>query len=166
MKHGSVGAVDEATFQLHMDYIHNPHNLFTACSILATHGFEDIDRRASIYRDITTLVQLRQQDAAWDECRRKLRTLVQSDKGEFFSTQRIRDDDDYKFRPLQTDEIQIEKENIRYAIHVLDDFFDCGAHTMSIQELSELSPTGCIGHFLGRCIGRKREGKPEQEQHV
>ncbi len=33
-------------------------------------------------------------------------------------------------RPLRTDEIQVKNENIRYAIRVLDDFFDGRTHTM------------------------------------
>ncbi|PBK75588.1 hypothetical protein ARMSODRAFT_1013029 [Armillaria solidipes] len=55
MQHGSDGAMDAAALRVHLDYLHNPHNLFTACSILATHGVEDKDR-ASIFRDIMTLV--------------------------------------------------------------------------------------------------------------
>ncbi len=82
MQHGSNGAVETAT---HVDYLHNPHNLFTACSILATHGIEHIEPTA-IYKDITTLIQLcPTRDAAWDECHRKLRDLAQSDGGNYFS---------------------------------------------------------------------------------
>ncbi len=43
MRHGSDGAVDEAA---HIDHLHNPQNLFTVCSILATHGLSNIDRNA------------------------------------------------------------------------------------------------------------------------
>ncbi|KAK0442851.1 hypothetical protein EV421DRAFT_2019280 [Armillaria borealis] len=75
MQYGSDGPVDEATLQSHIDYLHNPHNLFIVCSILATHGVGNIDQDG-IYRDITTLVQLCPQDVAWDECRRKLNDLV------------------------------------------------------------------------------------------
>ncbi|KAK0225012.1 hypothetical protein EDD85DRAFT_856120, partial [Armillaria nabsnona] len=119
--------VDAATLQLHIDYLNNPSNLFTACSILATHGIRNTDRSA-IHRDIMTLVQLRpRRDAAWDECREKLHDLVQSDGGDFFSKQ-LTSLGFEKGRPLRADEIQIEKDNIRYAIHVLDDFFDGRAH--------------------------------------
>ncbi len=85
MQHRLDGAVDAET---HIDYLYNPHNLLTACSILATHGIGSMDRTA-VYRDITTLVQLRPRDAAWDDCRRKLRDLVQGDGGDFFNEQRI-----------------------------------------------------------------------------
>ncbi|PBK83065.1 hypothetical protein ARMGADRAFT_677575 [Armillaria gallica] len=125
MRHGSDGAVDEA---MHIDHLHNPQNLFTVCSILATRGISNIDRNA-IRRDITRLVQLRPRDAAWDECRRKLLDLVQSDDGDYFSKQCVQVDFD-KHRPLETNEIQVEKDNIGYAIHVLDDFFDTQAHTI------------------------------------
>ncbi|KAK0441418.1 hypothetical protein EV421DRAFT_732295 [Armillaria borealis] len=122
MQHRSDGAVGDATLRLHIDYIHNPHNLFTACSILATQGVKNIHRTA-IHRDITTLVQLCPRDAAWRECRTKLHDLVQGDGGDFFSKQRIWLVPHY-LCPLRTEEIQIEKDNIRYAIQVLDDFFD------------------------------------------
>ncbi|SJL04772.1 uncharacterized protein ARMOST_08142 [Armillaria ostoyae] len=151
MQHGSDGAVDEAT---HIDYLHNPQNLFTACSILAAHGVRNIDRNA-IRRDITRLVQLRPRDGAWDECRRKLRDLVQSDGGDFFSKQLVKPHID-ELRPLQTDEIQAQKDNIRYAIHVLDDFFDPRTHTVM----------GRLDRFLAWCLGRKPEDRLEQEQQV
>ncbi|SJL04775.1 uncharacterized protein ARMOST_08145 [Armillaria ostoyae] len=152
MQQGSDGAVDEAT---HFDYLHNPQNLFTACSILATHGFRNIDRNA-IRRDITRLVQLRPQDAAWVECRGKLCVLVQSDGGDFFSEQRVLSESDREFHPLQPDKIQVEKDNIRYAIHVLDEFFDGRSHTI----------VGRLDRFLGRCPGRRLKDKAEQEQQV
>ncbi|SJL00539.1 uncharacterized protein ARMOST_03852 [Armillaria ostoyae] len=145
---------DAATLQLHIDYIHNPPNIFTACSILATHSI-NTDRTA-IHRDITRLVQLCPRDAAWDECRGKLRDLVQSDGGNFFSEQRLWSKSDDKFRRLQPDEIQVEKDNIRYAIHVLDDFFDGRVHTN----------TGLLDRFFGWCLGRKPKDKPEEEQQV
>ncbi len=80
MQHGSDRAVDEAT---HIDYLHNSQNLFTVCSVLATHGISNVDRNA-IHRDITRLVRLRPRDAAWDECRRKLHDLVQRRWWELF----------------------------------------------------------------------------------
>ncbi|KAK0442848.1 hypothetical protein EV421DRAFT_1806367 [Armillaria borealis] len=98
MQRGLDGAVDAETLQLHIDYVHHPQNLFTACPILAAHGVEDVDRSA-VYRDTMALV------AVWGP----------------YSV---------KPRPLQADEIQVEKENIRYVIQVLDDSFDSGAHTM------------------------------------
>ncbi|KAK0185931.1 hypothetical protein F5146DRAFT_161971 [Armillaria mellea] len=166
MQHGSDGAVDVATLQLHIDRLHHPQNLFIVCSILATHGIEDVDRRAQVYRDIVALVQLRPRDAAWEECRRKLHDLVEGDGGNFFNKQLIWEPyHRERRRSLRTEEIQVEKENIRYAIHVLDGFFDGGTHTMVPTSHAWL-PTGRIGHFLKRCLGRKLEDKPEQEQQV
>ncbi|SJL04837.1 uncharacterized protein ARMOST_08208 [Armillaria ostoyae] len=165
---GSDGAVDAESLPQHIDYLYNPDNRFTVCAILATHDVEDIDRTA-IHRDITALAQLRPQDASWDVCRRKLDDLVQSDAGIFFTEQRIRSRpwDNMQFRPLQADEIQVEKDNIRYAIHVLDDFFDGGRHNMVPPDSSpESQPTGHIHRFLGWRLGRKPGGKPEQGQQV
>ncbi len=129
MRHRSDGAVDEA---MHIDHLHNPQNLFTVCSILATHGTRNIDRTA-IRRDITRLVHLCPRHAAWDECRGKLHDLVQGDGGDFFSWQHVLSIPDEEICPLQTVEIQAEKDNIRYAIHVLDDFFDGQAHTVMVS---------------------------------
>ncbi|PBK83754.1 hypothetical protein ARMGADRAFT_668406 [Armillaria gallica] len=155
MQHGSDGVVDEAT---HIDHLHNPQNLFTACSILATHGISNIDRNA-IRRDITRLVQLRPQDAAWGECRGKLRDLVQGDSGDFFSKQVVfATDPRPEVHPIQPGEIQVEKDNIRYAIHVLDDFFDTQRQAHTIM--------GRFDRFLGRCLGRKPDDKMEQEPQV
>ncbi|SJL04845.1 uncharacterized protein ARMOST_08216 [Armillaria ostoyae] len=157
MQQGSDGVVDAESLRLHIDYLHNPQILFTACSILATHGVEDVDRSA-IHRDIASLAQLHPRDVAWDECRRKLRDLVQSNSEDFFSKQLVLLGVDGT-RPLQTDEIQVEKDNIRYAIHVLDDFFNGGRHTMVPPHSSlEWHPTGRIYRFLGL--------KPEQGQQV
>ncbi|KAK0441430.1 hypothetical protein EV421DRAFT_732643 [Armillaria borealis] len=169
MQQGSDGlVVDAESLRLHIDYLHNPQILFTACSILAAHGARCIDRTV-IHRDIITLAQLRPRDASRDDCRRKLDDLVQSDAGIFFTEQRICPGtwDNMQFRPLQADEIQVEKDNIRYAIHVLDDFFDGGVHNMvSTDSLPEWHPTGRIHRFLGWCLGRKPGGKQEQGQQV
>ncbi|KAK0458570.1 uncharacterized protein EV420DRAFT_365231, partial [Desarmillaria tabescens] len=163
-QHGSDGALDAATLQLHMDYLHNPHNLSTACSILATRGIED--NQTAIYKDIMALVELRPRDAAWDECRRKLRDLVESDGGEFFSKQLTWTGHD-EYRPLQTDEVEKEKENIRYAIRVLDDFFNSGVHTTAPSDsLPVQHTTGRLDRFLRRCRGQTPEGTPEQVLQV
>ncbi|KAK0185913.1 hypothetical protein F5146DRAFT_1068451 [Armillaria mellea] len=145
LQYGLDGTMDTA---VHIDYLHNPHNLTTACSILATRGIGKMDRTA-IYRDIRTLVQLRPLDAAWDDCRGKLRDLLRGDGGDFFSKQRVWSAPCQDYRPLQTGEIQVEKDNIRYAIRVLDDFFDGGAR---------------MGRFFGWSRGRKVDAKSEPEQ--
>ncbi|KAK0225000.1 hypothetical protein EDD85DRAFT_958727 [Armillaria nabsnona] len=165
MQRGLDGAVDAVTLQSHIDYIHHPQNLFTACSILATHGVEDVDRSV-VYRDIMALVQLRPRDAAWEECRRKLHDLVEGDGRDFFNKQLVVWGPYFHNpRPLRTDEIQVENENIRYVIHALDDIFDGGAHTM-VPTSPVWLPTGRIGHFLRRWLGRKLEVKLEQGQQV
>ncbi len=128
MQQGSDGAVDAEILQQHVGYLRDPHNRFAACSILATHDSGNVDRTA-IQRDIMTLVQLCPRDAVWDECRRKLHDLVESDGGDFFSKQLVTPLGIESRRPLQADEIQVEKDNIRYAIHILDDFFDGRTHT-------------------------------------
>ncbi|SJL04832.1 uncharacterized protein ARMOST_08203 [Armillaria ostoyae] len=129
----SDGVMDAESLQQHIEYLYNADNRFTACSILATHGIGDVDRTA-IHRDITTLAQLCPRDAAWDECRRKLDDLVQSDEGDFFNKRLIWEVVDSSFqlntRLLRPDDIQVEKENIRYAIRVLDGFLDGGVHNM------------------------------------
>ncbi len=124
MWHGSD--VDVATRQLHIDYLHNPDNIFTACSILAIHDIRPW--KGAIHRNITTLAKLCPQDAAWDECRRKLRNLVQLDNNgmvDFLG----------KGWPdrIGPEEIQVAKDNITYAVHVLDDFFDGRAHTITVS---------------------------------
>ncbi len=113
---------DEETLRQHVEYLHEPRNLFTACSILAMHGFKDTDQ-AAIRSDISTLVRLCPRDTAWDGCRRKFHDLMENDD-EFFNNQRRFDHE------LQNNEFQIGKHNIRYAIDVLDGFFDNGAYLM------------------------------------
>ncbi|KAK0227919.1 hypothetical protein IW262DRAFT_1455102 [Armillaria fumosa] len=146
--------VDAATLQLHIGYLYNPPNLFIACCILATHRIRNIDRTA-IHRDITTLVQLCPQDAAWVDCCGKFRDLVQNDDGAFFSKQHVWSSYDLEYRQMEPDEIQVEKDNISYLIQALDDLLNGGAYTMSR-----------LDRFLVWCLGRKPKDKPEQEQKV
>ena len=94
--------------------------------------------RSAICRDIKAPAQLRPQDPACDECRRKLDDLVQSDEGDFFSKQLIQP----KYGPPcppRTDDIQTEKDNTRYAIDVLDVFLNGGGHTI-VLFLSQTLP--------------------------
>ncbi len=110
---------DGEIFRQHVEYLHEPRNLFTACSILAMHGFKATNQ-AAIRSDISTLVRLCPQDTAWDGCRRKFHGLMENDDNEFFSNQRRFDHE------LQSNEFQIGKDNIRYAIDVLDALFNNG----------------------------------------
>ncbi len=118
--------VDAATHQPHIDYLHNPDNLFTACSILAINDI--ITWNSDIHRNIMTLAKLRPRDTAWDECRRKLHDLVQ-----------LENDGIVDFlgkgwpNGIGLKEIQVAKDNITYAVHVLDDFLDGGAPTIMVS---------------------------------
>ncbi|KAK0227833.1 hypothetical protein IW262DRAFT_1490017 [Armillaria fumosa] len=56
MQQGSDGTVDAESLQWHIDCLYHPHNRFTTCSILATHGIRQ--DRTAIYRDITALAKL------------------------------------------------------------------------------------------------------------
>ncbi|PBK64559.1 hypothetical protein ARMSODRAFT_467714 [Armillaria solidipes] len=159
MQQGLDGAVDAETIQQHIEHLHNPHPLFTVCFILSMQGMGDILDRSAIYRDIMTLVQLRQRDVAWDECRKKLHDLVESDSiGDSFFSRQLLLSKSGVGRPPETYGIQVNKDNIRYAIQVLDGFFDGGAYTNNT--------IGRLDRFLGWCLGRKPESKLELEQQV
>ncbi|KAK0227871.1 hypothetical protein IW262DRAFT_1455063 [Armillaria fumosa] len=136
--------VDAASRQLHIDYLHNPHNRFTVCSILATHSRWRSDRTA-IHKDITALVQLfSKPDTAWDDCCGKLRDLVQGDGGDFFN-------------------------NIKYAIQVLDNLFNGRAPAMDPAPSNPLPVPHVTGHiyrFVRWCRRRKPGDVPERKQEV
>ncbi len=124
------GVMDAATVRQHVNQLHEPHNLFTACSILATYGVQThIQARTEIRNAITALALLRQEEHAgtWNECRRKLHDLIDDDDAEFFTRQRIAVSLSFS-RELEAKEIQIEKDNIRYAIKELDALFDGAEH--------------------------------------
>ncbi|KAK0212200.1 hypothetical protein DFS33DRAFT_9722 [Desarmillaria ectypa] len=83
----------------HLDYLHEPENLFLACCILATNEWNAFSetlnrllplsgRLSEICRDIRALVSLRPSDPSWDQCRRKLRSLLQDEGGYFLSSSR------------------------------------------------------------------------------
>ncbi|KAK0229069.1 hypothetical protein EDD85DRAFT_134812 [Armillaria nabsnona] len=124
------GVMDAATVQQHVNQLHELHNLFTACSILATYGVQThIQARTEIRNAITALALLRQEEhtRTWNECRRKLHDLTDDDDAEFFTRQRIAVSLSSS-RELEAKEIQIEKDNIRYAIKELDALFDGAEH--------------------------------------
>ncbi|KAK0438051.1 hypothetical protein EV421DRAFT_984489 [Armillaria borealis] len=125
LSQGLDGTMDGAMLQQHIDHLHEPRNLFAACSILATRGVTDYHRDAT-RNDITALAQLRPQDAAWDECRRKLGDLIENDDGDFFSGKFIWRPLHGEFHALTATEIQVEKDNIRYVISILDAIFNGG----------------------------------------
>ncbi len=123
LSQGLDGTMDAAMLQQHVDHLHEPRNLFAACSILATRGVTDY-RRDVTRNDITALAQLRPQDAAWDECRRNLGDLIENGDGDFFSGKFIWRPLHGEFHAMTTAEIQVEKDNIRYVISILDALFN------------------------------------------
>ncbi|KAK0186013.1 hypothetical protein F5146DRAFT_1227645 [Armillaria mellea] len=126
--HRPEGAIDAATLQQHVEYLHEPQNIFIACSILAAHEGESIDRPA-IRRDIRALAHLRPQDPGWDACRRQLRDLIENDGGNFFDRQGHFIQGHY-FGSLSARHRQVKKNAIRYVIGVLDAFFEAEVHNL------------------------------------
>ncbi|KAK0470817.1 hypothetical protein IW261DRAFT_1672270 [Armillaria novae-zelandiae] len=117
--------------QRHLDYLHEPENLFWACCVLTTNGwgnFRDFENgeirqtqlQGDICRDIRALARLRPSDPSWDECRQKLRDL-QDDREEFFVKQRKWTR--YGFEDLEPEDIKQAKDNIYLAVEELDRFF-------------------------------------------
>ncbi|KAK0474781.1 hypothetical protein IW261DRAFT_524892 [Armillaria novae-zelandiae] len=127
MQQESDGAMDAESLQQHIDHLYEPKILFTACSILATHDIKSVDESA-IKSDIMALVQLHPEDPAWEECRRKLNDLAENEDTKFFSNQH-RVKWNMGLHLLNEEEIQAQKDNIRYAIDVLNDFFNGREHT-------------------------------------
>ncbi len=82
--------------QRHLDYLHEPENLFLACCILTTNGWNafsetpimlDISARrpsGDICSDIRALASLRPSNPSWEQCRQGLRGLLQDDGGGVF----------------------------------------------------------------------------------
>ncbi|KAK0474803.1 hypothetical protein IW261DRAFT_1610372 [Armillaria novae-zelandiae] len=145
----------------HIDHLHEPHNLFLACTILALRTSGDIltDRHA-VYTDITRLLRLRTQDPAWDQCRTKLRDLVGKDGAGFFAQHRI-----WQIGALcemTVQEIQVAQDRIKYVVEVVDGFFDGGVDISVTYD----STRPLIGRVLGWHFGRKPPGKSEQGQQV
>ncbi|KAG7453143.1 uncharacterized protein BT62DRAFT_1017400 [Guyanagaster necrorhizus] len=127
------------TLQQQVDYLHQPQNLFAACCILATQQDESIDRTV-VGNDIKALVRLRPRDAVWDECRNLC--LVSE-------LARHR---------------QVKMDAVKYAIRVLDIFFDAEVH-------DPVSPLASLRRSVGRkvlewCTGRSLDDKSGQGQQV
>ncbi|KAK0227860.1 hypothetical protein IW262DRAFT_558888 [Armillaria fumosa] len=108
VQHGLDRVVNAATLRLHIG-----------------HAWCRGRRLECFYRDIMALVKLHPKDAAWEACRRKLHDLVEGDGGggNLFNKQLVWEPYSHEHHPLRTDEIEVENENIRYALDGLDDFF-------------------------------------------
>ncbi|KAK0493089.1 hypothetical protein EDD18DRAFT_430627 [Armillaria luteobubalina] len=115
--------------QLHLDYLHQPENLVLACYILTTNGWDNFSDkpdstemlRAGLCSNIRALASLRPLDPSWEQCRRKLRYLLQDDGGEFFIKQRKWTS--HGFEDLKPEVIDQAKSNISLALGELDDLF-------------------------------------------
>ncbi len=135
--------------QRHLDYLHEPENLFLACCILTTNGWNafgetpnmlDISSAqlsGAICRDIRALARLRPSDPSWDQCRRKLQDLLQDDGGEFFVKQQKWTN--HGFEVLQPEVIDKAKSNIRLALDELDGFFSDSNDTNDRYSVSRLA---------------------------
>ncbi|SJK98272.1 uncharacterized protein ARMOST_01535 [Armillaria ostoyae] len=125
--------------QRHLDYLHEPENLFLACCILATNGWNAFSETPSmlvipparlsrdICSDIRALASLRPSDPSWDQCRRKLRDLLQDDGGDFFGKQQKWTM--HGFEVLKPEAIDEAKSNIRLALCELDGLFSDSKNT-------------------------------------
>ncbi|KAK0486522.1 hypothetical protein IW261DRAFT_801384 [Armillaria novae-zelandiae] len=120
--------------QRHLDYLHEPENLFLACCVLASNRWEDYSGFTSeiaeivrarpsetICRDIRALASLRPSDPSWEQCRRKLRDLLQDDGGEFFIKQQKWTG--LEFEVFNPEAVDKAKSNIRLVLDELDGFF-------------------------------------------
>ncbi|KAK0493152.1 hypothetical protein EDD18DRAFT_1407489 [Armillaria luteobubalina] len=140
--------------QHYLDYLHQPDNLFSACCILTTNGWDNFSDkpdstemlRAGLCSNIRALANLRPLDPSWDQCRRKLRYLLQDEGGEFFVMQRKWPE--YGFEsPLEPKDIDEAKSNISLALGELDGLFS-GSRNTNVH-----SPTkpreSMVRRFLG-----------------
>ncbi|KAK0226637.1 hypothetical protein IW262DRAFT_1457876 [Armillaria fumosa] len=139
--------------QRHLDYLHEPENLFLACCVLTTNGWDDFSEwpyftetlRAQLRSDIRALASLRPSDPSWDQCRQKLRDLLQDDGGEFFVKQQKWTK--HGFEVLKPGAIEEAKSNIRLALDELDRFF---SGSMNTNVPYSMQPRESIGwRFLG-----------------
>ncbi|KAK0489230.1 hypothetical protein IW261DRAFT_1414600 [Armillaria novae-zelandiae] len=85
--------------------------------------------------------------------------VIKKDDGGFFSRQFVWRPLHGEFHPLTATEIQVEKDNIRYVLSILDVLFNGGV----FRDDSRPS-IGPINRFLGWCIGQELEDKPERQQ--
>ncbi|PBK78478.1 hypothetical protein ARMSODRAFT_968595 [Armillaria solidipes] len=118
----SKSCLENSVIQEHIEYLHTPNILFNVCSILAV-GANVPDRygRRQIKKNILSLVQIRPDAPAWDECRCRLQKLLEEDGMDFFHRQAyVRGIEQIA---LSEERIAEQREYIRFAIEVLDAFF-------------------------------------------
>ncbi|KAK0226641.1 hypothetical protein IW262DRAFT_1457879 [Armillaria fumosa] len=135
----------------HLDYLHEPENLFLVCCVLTTNGWKDFSEAtiSAILPDrlseIRTLASLRPLDPSWDQCRRKLRHLLQDDGGEFFIKQQKWTL--HGFEVLKPEAIEKAKSNICLALDELDKFLSGSMNTNVYHSMHPLK--SMARRFLG-----------------
>ncbi|PBK61933.1 hypothetical protein ARMSODRAFT_618805 [Armillaria solidipes] len=157
--------------QRHLDYLHELENLFLACCILITNGWNacgetpdtifspPLRLSEDICTDIRALASLRPSDPSWDQCRRKLRDLLQDDGGEFFTKQQ-------KWTPrgfesLKPGEIDEAKNNISLALSELDEIFSGSMSTHSMHPHESM-----VRSFFGRIYRYLRYPRRREKDEV
>ncbi|KAK0451102.1 hypothetical protein EV421DRAFT_1212204 [Armillaria borealis] len=127
----SKSHLEASVVQEHIEYLHTPDLLFNVCSILAVgsgdpdgvNDPDDVDefRKKQIKKNILSVVRIQRDAPVWDECRCRLRQLLEEDGTDFFYRQasvcgveRI---------PLSAEEIAEQRKYIRVAVETLDAFF-------------------------------------------
>ncbi|KAK0226587.1 hypothetical protein IW262DRAFT_1294758 [Armillaria fumosa] len=170
-------AASHASFEIqrHLDYLHEPDNLFLACCILATNGWNVFSEVAStvapqarlsrdICGDIRALANLRPSDPSWDPCRRKLRNLLQDDGREFFVKQQKWTR--CGFEVLKPEAIDEVKSNIRLVLDELDGFFS-GSMNTDVRYSTRMHPRESTARrFLGRIYQYIRYPRRREKDEV
>ncbi|KAK0470863.1 hypothetical protein IW261DRAFT_1425697 [Armillaria novae-zelandiae] len=127
--------------QRHLDYLHEPENLFLACCVLTPHGWEDPSELPS------DIAETGPAGLSGKICRdiRALANLLQDDGEEFFVQQQKWTLDGFK--DLKPEVINQAKSNIHFSLDELDGFFS-DSRNMNIH--SSMYPPGSMARrFLG-----------------
>ncbi|KAK0477218.1 hypothetical protein EDD18DRAFT_99489 [Armillaria luteobubalina] len=122
-EHHSNSRIEASVVQEHTKYLHKPDILFDVCSILAVGNQHHSDkyRREGIEEHILALVRVKRDAPVWNDCRYRLRQLLQEDgMGFFYRQTRI---DGIERVTLSAEEIADQRKHIRFAIETLDAFF-------------------------------------------
>ncbi|PBK78431.1 hypothetical protein ARMSODRAFT_947339 [Armillaria solidipes] len=123
--------LETSVVQEHAEYLHTPNILSDVCSILAVgsgdpDGVNDLDdvdefRKKQIKKNILSVVRIQRDVPVWDECRCRLRRLLEDDGTYFFYRQAsVRG---VERIPLSAEEIAEQRKYIRVAVETLDAFF-------------------------------------------
>ncbi len=123
LDHHSKSCLEVSVIQEHIEYLHTPDILFNVCFFLGVGKSTEFDRHCKkISRmNILSLVQIKQDDPAWDECRRWLQKLLEEDgMDDFYQKTYIHGIEQIA---LSEGEIAEQREHIGFAIEVLNQFF-------------------------------------------